>query len=198
MNENEKQAELDNSVEMSPHDSTTTQIEEPSNQCEEERGILPTIESEGVKLISLLFKEPGMAHLIGDIMEGIPAQEAVARNFSMKNEPKTIDEEHFAEVIEELNIPADTLPQMVSNARQMYSRISQGEVSPDITQLIIKGMNYDTALAQAGEKGYLQGRNEKIELLNKPALHRQNASEQQPPQHYTSILGGVRRSVWDD
>lgn len=58
----------------------------------------------------------------------------------------------------------------------------------------------DTLVAEAEKRGYLRGRNEKIELeMKRPALWDETAGEKKPdkPEPQPSILNNMRRSVWD-
>ncbi len=117
-----------------------------------------------------------------------------------ENEEKTIGKnEPITDAI--LRFLADNHPDDEAALEQMTATLGQMEGITDnrLLELVYKGVNYEKSLEEAGNKAYVKGRNEAIELESRKrtlTVGDDNGGGDDEPD--LPLLRHIRKSVWDD
>ena len=99
----------------------------------------------------------------------------------------------FSEVVAQAAQALGLSDAITSVVQEVLAPLEQGRLSHNVVKLIAHAISRDEDLKNADAAGYLRGRNEKIELVNR-------ASEEPPEAEVkpTAFPRYTRRSFWDD
>lgn len=184
-------------------DSLTIDIEQESTDSEEETVLISQLENPLEKkddIFQLIFKDARICHFVADLIAGKPADDAAKSNFATSVVTPQIDEATAKEVCDAMQWVPEMWDSMSKDINEAYSHIMNGDCSQNTIMLLCKGNNYENAILDAEQKGYVRGKNEKIELIKQEGtrIFHSNSFKDNSSQRYTSILENSRRSVWDD
>ncbi|MEF9923423.1 MAG: hypothetical protein RR854_02475 [Muribaculaceae bacterium] len=152
------------------------------------------------ELFNLIFKDARICHFVADLIAGMSVDDAAKRNFVPTQNVLQIDDAIAKEVCDAMKWAPEMWDSVSHAATATYYQIMNGECSAPVITLLCKGIDYDCAVLNAENMGYVRGRNEKIELLKRSDMASLSNTEkpQKSATHFTTILENTRRSVWDD
>ncbi|MBO4814897.1 MAG: hypothetical protein J5523_08070 [Muribaculaceae bacterium] len=110
-------------------------------------------------------------------------------------EPPALEQEKpaFSEVVAQAAQALGLSDAMTSVVQEVLAPLEHGHLSHNVVKLIAHAISRDEDLKNADAAGYLRGRNEKIELVNRAAT--------EPPEvevKPTMFPRYAKRSFWDD
>lgn len=99
----------------------------------------------------------------------------------------------FSEVVAQAAQALGLSDAITSVVQEVLAPLEQGRLSHNVVKLIAHAISRDEDLKNADAAGYLRGRNEKIEIVNRAAAE-QTADEAKP----AMFPRYAKRSFWDD
>ena len=117
-----------------------------------------------------------------------PESEARPANTEPVEQPPATFGEMVTEAAKQLGL-SDSIASVVE---EVLAPLEQGRLSQNVVKLIAQAIGRDEDLKNAEAAGYLRGRNEKIELMNRTAEPPEAEVKPAAFPRYT------RRSFWDD